>query len=332
MTQHEFDILTQKYLAGESTPEEIALLEKWSEMHRINDDPTLFQNESEMSETEERIWEDIRVDAGFVRSKTRSLSYKFWIGIAACVTLVMAYSFVHLNNSVKTPDLAIHGTETRNVAQSRQKVILPDGSIVVLEKDAKIITAEGYGNGTRTVYLTGEAFFDIKRNTKTPFLVHSGDLITEVLGTSFRIKPGNQNRTIEVSVKTGRVSVYTPDPKQTKKFNGVIITPNQKVLYDIENKTIRQDIVDKPELVLPNTTVSDFQFEEATVEVVLPFIQKAYGVDIVVGNPVLNLCAFTGDLNGLSMYKQLDFVCGAINAQYEVRGTTIFITGKGCKK
>lgn len=332
MTQLEFDKLTQRYLAGNCTPEEIALLAKWSEMHMNNDDHTLFRSEAEICETEERLWLDIKADAGFSRSKVFPLSYKPWVGVAACAALVMAFCFVYLYKPGKTVDVAVHGIETRNVAHSRQKVVLPDGSIVVLEKNAKIITAEGYGNGTRTVYLTGEAFFDIKRDTNTPFLVHSGDLVTEVLGTSFRIKPGSENKTIEVSVKTGRVSVYTPDPRQAKKSNGVIITPNQKVLYDTEHKTIRQDIVDTPELVLPNTSVSDFRFEESTVEVVLPFIQKAYGVDIVVGNPVLNQCAFTGDLNGLSMYKQLDFVCGVINARYEIRGTTIFITGKGCKE
>ncbi len=331
MTQHEFDILTQKYLAGDCSPAETALLEKWSEMHMSNEDPGLFADESEVSETEERLWYSIKTDAGLSRPKVFSRLYKSWVGIAACIALAMVSCFVYFYESEKSIDLAIHGIETKNVAHSRQKVVLPDGSIVILEKNAKIITDEKYGNGTRTVYLTGEAFFDVKRNTKVPFLVHAGDLVTEVLGTSFRIKPGHENKTIEVSVKTGRVSVYAMDPKQTKKFNGAIITPNQKVSYDTEHRTIRQDIVDVPELILTNASVSDFQFEETPIDTVLPFIQKAYGVEIVLGNTTLNHCAFTGNLNGLTMYKQLDFICDAINARYEIRGTTIFVTGSGCK-
>ena len=331
MTQHEFDILTQKYLSGNCSPEEIALFEKWSEQQFNNSDLQLFFNQSEISETEERLWLKIRTDAGISRPKTFFFSYRLWWGIAACCTAILAYCFIYLYAPEKPRDVAVHGTETQNIAQSRQRVVLPDGSVVVLEKNAKIITAEGYGNTTRTVYLIGEAFFDVKRNTKVPFLVYSGELITQVLGTSFTIKPGPDSKTIEVSVKTGRVSVYAPSTKQSTKINGAIITPNQKVSYDAENKTIRQDIVDTPELIAPDISLADFQFEEATIESVLPIIQKAYGVEIVVVNPVLNKCAFTGDLNGLAMYKQLGLVCGVVNANYEVRGTTIFINGKGCK-
>ena len=45
----------------------------------------------------------------------------------------------------------------------------------------------------------------------------------------------------------------------------------------------------------------------------------------------IGVCVFTGDLNGLDMFKKLDFICSSINANYEVRGSSIFINGEGCK-
>jgi transmembrane sensor len=331
MTQHEFDILTDKYLAGNCSPEEIAMLARWSESHIETDDENVFRDEAQIEETEERLWRSIQADAN-IRKPAGSLLPKWlWTGIAACLAMGITYYFFHTAGPAQIGDLKIQGTETKNIANSRQNVVLPDGSIVTLEKNAKIITAAGYGRETRAVYLTGEAFFQIQRNTKVPFLVHSGDLVTEVLGTSFRIKPEKESKTIEVSVKTGRVSVYASAPGERRKFNGVIITPNQRVVYDTEHKTIRQDIVDVPEVLASGRMSHGFEFNEATIDQVLTTLTKAYGVEMMVANPVLNQCTFTGDISGLSMYNQLDFVCGVINARYEVRGTTVFITGTGCK-
>ncbi|MCE6988158.1 FecR family protein [Dyadobacter sp. CY323] len=332
MTHHEFDILSEKYLAGNCSPEEIAMLQKWSDLHFAQSDANRpFAAESEAMETEQLLWDKIQSDA-LVPTKRLWLHSKWlWAGVAASFTLLISVLyFTREVGPLPASRMSIQGIETKNIGHSQHKVTLPDGSLVTLAENASIVTEENYGKGTRTVYLTGEAFFDIKRNTKMPFLVHTGDLVTEVLGTSFRIKPQSGSTTIEVSVKSGRVSVYATDPANGRKKNGVIITPNQKVLYDTKSKTIRQDIVDAPEVILPHPTISDFQFEEATIQKVLTMMQNAYGVEILVGNPVLEQCAFTGDLNGLSMYRQLDMVCGVVNAEYEIRGTTIFVSGSGC--
>lgn len=332
MTKHEFDLLSEKYSAGDCSPEELKLLEKWADMHYNNhEDASVFARGSEVADTEQRLWERIRTHAELNEKPKFIKSRWLWSGIAACLALAVGYFTLTHQYSVPFAAMPERGIETKNIDTARKKVILPDGSVVLLEKNASIITDEDYGKQTRTVYLKGEAFFDVKRNTKVPFLVHSGNLVTEVLGTSFRIKPQPTGKTIEVSVKTGRVSVYASEPHQTKKINGVILVPNQKVVFNTELKTIRQGIVDLPRLVVPTILASDFQFEEADVEKVAALMQKAYGVEILVANPVLNRCAFTGDLNGLSMYKQLDLVCESINAHYEVRGTTVFIIGSGCK-
>lgn len=333
MTKHEFDILSDKFMKGDCSPAEIALMEKWADLHfNHHDDKVIFESNAELQAIDTRLWQRIQTNAmPLSKSQIRPLLKWIWSGMAAaCIALVIGY-FVFINPT--SPELAnqpTHGIETKNIDSSQQKVVLPDSSIVILAKNASIITDENYNQQTRTVYLKGEAFFQVKRNEKIPFLVQSGNLVTEVLGTSFRISPQPNGKMIEVSVKTGRVSVYAKEPKLSKKLNGVILTPNQKALFDNELKTIRQEIVDIPQVIVADVAAADFQFEESSIKTVLALIQKVYGVEIVVANPVLNACAFTGDLNGLSMYKQLDFVCASINAKYEVRGTTVFIQGSGC--
>lgn len=334
MTQQEFDILSKKYLNNECTPDETAFLEEWANLQSELGAKTQFgNNDSGIESLERNLWikikKDISVNQISVWKNIKWLS----VGLAASLLMVLGYVFYFPKTLpiISKTSLPKQGIESKNIAEKQQKVILPDNSIVILEKNASIITDENYGKENRKVYLTGEAFFEVVRNEKKPFLVFSENLVTEVLGTSFRIKPKSNNRMIEVSVKTGKVSVYATEVKKTGKLNGVILTPNQKLIFDTESKTIRQSIVDVPLIVTPDFVKSDFQFEETTLEKIAKAFQIAYGVEIVVSNPVLNQCEFTGDLNGLSMYKQLEFVCGSVNAQYELRGTTIFIMGDGCK-
>jgi transmembrane sensor len=332
MTQQEFDKLSEKYLNGKCSVEEITFLEDWANMQsEIGIKASKSLNEEEIENLKKNLWQKIRKEVN-IHSFDIWRNLKWMAAcIAASVFFTIGYFFYNTKQPVTISKIKLpNGIESKNIAEKQQKVLLPDGSIVILEKNSSLITDENYGKINRKVYLNGEAFFEVTPNAKKPFLVYIGSLVTEVLGTSFRIKPKSNNKTIEVSVKTGKVSVYATEIKKTGKLNGVILTPNQKVIYDTQLKTISQSIVDEP-LIVAAFQKSDFQFEEAKLENVVKTFQQAYGVEIMVSNQSLNLCEFTGDLNGLSLYKQLDFLCGSFNAQYELRGTTIFILGEGCK-
>ncbi len=332
MTKHEFDRLSEKYKTGQCSHDEIALLDEWAELHLKHQD-ALHVDENELIKTEDILWDRILRNAGLADEK----EYRYpWLrmtsGIAAGVSLLLLMWWLvgPAEKGFANDAAGIVGIETKNTGNSQQIVHLVDGSTVLLEPGASVVADESYGLKTRTVRLEGEAFFDIKSNPEIPFLVFTGDLVTEVLGTSFRIKPRVGHRTIEVSVVTGKVSVYSGGSGSRKKKDGVIITPNQKVVYDTELKIIRQGLVDIPRIVVPGLQKSDLSFDEAQVDSVFSQMRKRYGVDIVVGNQGVNNCVFTGDLSELDMYRQLDFICQVINAEYELRGSTIFITGSGC--
>jgi hypothetical protein len=166
---------------------------------------------------------------------------------------------------------------------------------------------------------------------KSLFFVHVENLITEVIGTSFKISKPSSDKLIEVSVKTGKVSVYTHDQNSIKKSNGVIITPNQKAVFNLVSRTINESIIDVPLVILQNVKKSDFEFDDVNVNVIFTKMQQIYGIEIIQVNSNINRCVFTGDLNGLDMFKQLEFICSSINANYEVRGSSIFINGEGCR-
>ncbi|GHB65404.1 FecR family protein [Persicitalea jodogahamensis] len=336
MTVQEFDKLTERYLLGECSPEEIALLTNWADQaHSQSTETGDFLDTSEADDTEKRIWNRLgsEISNPIQRVFRKIQILPIWAraaAAAACVIImtVFAFEFSRVPEVAQTPSQ--HGIETRNTANSKQKIYLADGSSVILEKNASIVVDENFGHKTRTVFLTGGAFFDIHRNEKVPFLVHSGGIVTEVLGTSFHIKPSSNGKSIEVSVKKGKVSVYTTQTRQSNGLDGVILTPNQKASFDTKLHTIRTGIVDSPQILVAPTPGSGFIFQEESIGKIIDHIREAYGVEIVLSGSGLRHCRFTGDLTGLPMYTQLKFICESVGAKLETRGTTIFILGESC--
>ena len=326
MINREFDSLSEKFNQDKCSEDELMFLRK------LAHDNLKFQNHSNLEssiEVKNKIWE--KLDLG---KKTGRSVKSYWIasGIAASLLLVFSLFFQwDFNNKLEFASIPRNGVETKNNANSLQKITLPDGSHVLLGKNAHIIVAENFGVKTRTVYLTGEAFFTVTINEKIPFFVHVDNLITEVIGTSFKISNPSSDKLIEVSVKTGKVSVYTHDQKSMNKSNGVIITPNQKAVFNLISRTINESVVDVPLVILQNVKKSDFVYDDVNVNEIFKKMQQIYGIEIIQVNSNINRCVFTGDLNGLDMFKQLEYICSSINANYEVRGSSIFINGEGCK-
>ncbi|GHB86465.1 FecR family protein [Persicitalea jodogahamensis] len=335
MTEQEFDDLTAKYQKGDCKPEEVLLIENWARrMYEQSDASAMSENEEEVNLIETRIWKRLMQVISPPKPSTNAFKQLLlWplLVAAACLSVVCGYFLIDSDRPTIQAEKPSHGLETRNTTTSTQKIFLADGSTVLLEKGADILIDENYGKRKRKVYLTGEAFFEVKRNEKVPFLVYSGGLVTEVLGTSFHIKPEGVGKSIEVSVKSGKVSVYSSHPHKAGNFDGVILTPNQKVHFDPELQTIRQEIVDSPRIVTTGAELPNFDFHEESIETVIGRLSTAYGVEIVLPGSGLGRCKFIGNLSGLPMYEQLRFVCESVGARFETRGTTIFISGNGCE-
>lgn len=334
MSKEKYQALLVKYLNGECSDEERALLDQWyAELEDASKKAPETIDPIQKAAFLEKNWETLlaKTHLDAPKSKSKQLWWR-WLA-AASVLLILGASYFWFNKSW-SPSSSTRAGQVLKVHQNtsdQTKVIkLPDGSTIQLEPHASLVLEANFGKKTRAVQLEGEAFFEVARNPKVPFLVRSQNLVTEVLGTSFRIKPQVDQKTIEVSVLTGRVSVYAQETPKTQKLNGVILTPNQKVIFDANLKTIRQGIVDRPQLIVSDLAKSNFQFDESTLEKVTSTLQVAYGVEIVIVNPGIRNCAFTGDLNGLGLQEQLAFVCGSINAEFEIRGSTVFVLGSSC--
>lgn len=258
--------------------------------------------------------------------------------LAAVVTGVYLLNNQRTGNSTPTLAFTKGMQEKTNSTGKPLKILLEDGSIVTLATGSSIHYPDHFLPAKREVFLEGEAFFEVSKNAKRPFFVYNNNIVTHVLGTSFTVKSNQQTGQVEVSVRSGRVEVYEKREEEKSAVagnNGVILLPNQKVLYNEKARQFVPSLVDSP---LPLITEEQEKkpgreqtaFDETPLKAVLPSLEKSYGVEIVVENEDLYKCLFTGDINQQDLFTRLEIVCRATGAAYEVKGTKVLIKGKGC--
>jgi transmembrane sensor len=265
--------------------------------------------------------------------------------MAAVVTGLLAITtwFLLVNNKKILPATVantsgINMIEKKNTLDHALAIKLEDGSMVTLQPGSKVNFPQHFQPDKREINLEGEAFFEVSKNAERPFFVYYNNLVTHVLGTSFNIRSDSRNKQVEVLVVTGKVQVYENSNKfsdNAPKTNGVILTPNQKVIYKEDERQFTATLVNDPLPLAPDrqkstSVTTTFNFEEAHLLQVFQLLEKTYGIEIVVENDRLYNCLFTGNITSHGLFTKLDIVCGSVNASYQVVGTKILVRGKGC--
>lgn len=135
-----------------------------------------------------------------------------WYKTAAAAVILLFFSLAlwqfGRDSHAPAPEIAVSDwVSESNISGQRSEVVLPDGSIVALNAESELrYDRLSFGRDHRDVFLTGEAFFEVRKNPESPFRVHSNDLITIALGTSFNVRAYADLPT-RVQLATGRVSV-----------------------------------------------------------------------------------------------------------------------------
>lgn len=348
MNRRAFYHLLQRYSDGTCTEEEKKLVEQWYELLDDDHDPAVSQEE--VKQIVGRLWPVIKektlppsvtMPASPAVPKIPSLLR--WTAAAAVIALIglSVYWLVR-------PDSAFHNGEDGhlqpqlshriNTRTTPDTVLLADQSRVILEPGARLYYPDSFAAGKREVYLEGNAYFEVTKNPQAPFYVYSNDIVTQVLGTSFFVKTDAATNNVEVSVRTGKVAVYekeTPAGDRISKAAsaGVILKPNQKVIYTRNNGHFRTMLVDLPlPVVMANkqeemVTELNFVFEETPLSRVLAQLEAAYHIEITIENEAVGKALFSGDIKGQNLFDQLEIICQAVQATYEVRGTRILVKG-----
>ncbi|TDE15583.1 FecR family protein [Dyadobacter psychrotolerans] len=335
MSRKKFSHLLEKYQRGECTQLEKKFVEYWFGL--IEASPNEKDQHIDWQEVEDRMWASMQT-----KMQPEPIQYKRpvflfstikWLS-AACLILAASYLFLSgpktgswMSSRVKSESGWV--VEENNTS-SVKKVSLSDGSIVELSPNSKLKFPDRFDLKERVVHLTGNAFFSIHRDTKRPFYVRSGEIVTKVLGTSFYVETGTAARMPKVEVVTGTVAVYENPESGIKPATDIILTANKQATFNASEHKFTSSLVDLPRLIDPKMSPVRFQFRNSSLSDVVAILKDAYGIDIIIENKNMNSCTLTADLSGQPLFTQLDIICAAIAASYRLEATRIVIRGKGC--
>ncbi len=344
MSRNSFAALLQKYQSGNVTPAEQRVVEQWYAL--LGEEPRELSAQ-EWIELENRLWRKLRHEAigeddnavvvGTIFGRTRNT----WIAIAASIILFLGFGYYFTKNAGRMDRVAEDQEQVlkriENQGTTVMSVVLEDSSKVFLNPGAELRVPANFTSLKREVYLNGEAFFEVSENPNRPFFVNAGQITTKVLGTSFRVKAPLSGSEVEVSVTTGKVSVYEKEKEapilSSKNGSGVILSANHQVTFLKRDKLFLTKLVENP-IALPvkdKKVHYSFNYNDTALQKVLSELEETYSIDLEVDRKTLGDCPLTANLSRKGLYQQLDLICAVIQGTYEVKGTTILISGQGCE-
>lgn len=226
--------------------------------------------------------------------------------------------------------------EQINNSNKPQIINLSDGSSVLLQPKSKLSYPKVFMGNERKVYLSGEAFFEISKNPQKPFFVHANEVVTKVVGTSFRIKAYTNDSDVEVLVRTGKVKVNSEKAHSESSQKEIVLLPNQALRFERKNQTFKKitDITTDKSISSSVRSIEQlsFDFTDIPVSQILKTIELAYSVEIDYPKQELKKCHLTTSLNDQPLPEKLKIICKSIgnNSSYTMNGNQITILSKGC--
>lgn len=192
---------------------------------------------------------------------------------------------------------------------SRDTVALPDGSRVILNSGSRIFYPSAFPGGQRTVFFSGEGFFDIARDTLHPFLVRSGETLVTVTGTRFNFQSYLEDATQTLSLLDGTVEV-----RFREDGSGVHLTPGHTACYD--KQTGEVSLFESGGLEGHLWTEGEFDAYHKSFSQIAHELERRFGVRIIFRNhAVEDKVFYAGFVNN----ESVDEILEALNFEQQFK-------------
>lgn len=163
----------------------------------------------------------------------------------------------------------------------RQTLVLSDGSAIQVNAGSLLVYPSRFGPGKRQVYLSGEANFTVESEPRRPFIVRTGALNVEVLGTKFNIQSYPGSGTIATTLEHGSVKVYREShPEKT-----IIMKPNEQLVYHPHEDRFETAQVDAADYAA--WTDGELRFINKSLDEILLTMERRYDVRFLI-DPQIN--------------------------------------------
>ena len=264
-----------------------------------------------------------------------------WITIAAvAASLILFIGIAFLFSGKGTSEY----NNTKNIVAtkkgSKSSITLPDGSRVWINNDTKITYNKNFGNETREVTLIGEAYFDVIKDVRRPFIVHTKTLDIKVLGTAFNVRAYSDEKNTETTLLRGSVEILLTNKKEKR----ITLKPNEKIV--VQNTPALFDTIQKEEQPLPNILLSSIEhnssnssitetqwmenklaFDGDKIEDVAVILERWYNIKVVIKDSSLSDKKVNGVFEDRSLNNVMEALSLAVGFKYTIdRNSNVIIS------
>jgi ferric-dicitrate binding protein FerR (iron transport regulator) len=202
-------------------------------------------------------------------------------------------------------------------------VTLPDGTVVTLNYNSKLHYPKQFTGKFRKVSIEGEAFFEVKPDASKPFVISAGKAQIKVLGTSFNVCARPGDKTVEVTVETGKVQVGCHELAQQPCHN-LILTPGEKGIMFTSDNEFKKSLNENPNVTAWKT--HDLVFHKTRLEEVITNLENVYHADIQLSDPSFNDLVLTAHFNNQSIDFILEVIRLTFNLELSTQNGQYFLT------
>ena len=306
-------------------------------------DSLLKNNENNLiAEREGKIWDAVEnykkgfepnIEEGLSRLKSKirkdqvpvakevKLGRRFWLTRVAAAAILLVGSFF-------VWDTFNPANQFITTQENIQEVHLADNTEVMVNRGSDLEYPETFSQNKRKVNLQGEAFFNVAKNPDQPFMIQTGNIKVEVLGTSFNIRDYDNEDMTEITVRSGKVKVTTLNGE--KEW---ILEANDQLRLDKKESTyVEESNVKLNALAWFNGKVS---FQDEKMSRVKEVLEHVYNVEIEFTNSALLKCDgynVTRDLKKAPITEVLEALRVAFNmdAVEKVNENKFLLKGGKC--
>ncbi|MDI1322204.1 MAG: FecR domain-containing protein [Algoriphagus sp.] len=312
--------LIGKFVVGEASEEEILELEKWSaltpENQKYLDDSLLIFERAQLSDQPdfdaEKAWENVK---SRITGNDRKASFflPVW-GIAAGLALIFSLSFLLYSQFFK-PEEFQFVSENEVVTQA-----LPDQTEISLNQNSHVEVVYNERKKTGRIHLTGEVLVSIPDSKKVDWIVQTGNLLIEDIGTVFHVKAYPDSETVEVTVQEGMVRFFT----ETQL--GITLHPGEKGTY---NKAKDEFLKAEADINVTAFKTRNFSFFEEELSKVVADLMAVYETEIILDGNIAS-CKITVDFANEDLETILAIIAETMSLEIVTEGDQIRISGDGC--
>ncbi|SMD42208.1 FecR family protein [Aquiflexum balticum DSM 16537] len=283
-------------------------LQKW-ESYQV-----LWQNSAKLSSRiplpdRERIWSGIETEIG--EKKTFTIPAFFKYAAAAAVILTISVSVW----------LSISSKQEHYIAENGpMEIWLSDSSRVMLKEGAELTVSKNYLAEDRTVFLEGDAFFEVKRIEQKPFLVQTESHFVKVLGTSFLVQ-SPQPREATVSVFSGKVEFGVPSGQSSILTKDMSLT----ILGDqfVEKEKSANDLA---------WWTGELKYDNAPLSQFVADMAYNFGIEVKVSATSLMGCGLTAKFEGLTPDEMVQAVAMTFGSELQQSSkSSVVLQGGNCE-